>query len=226
MCIYIHTIISMWIYIYIHMMNECIYIILVNCGTEPYIMESSVAICWRFLLRRIETRKGILSHLRLIFWKSSCINSEHFISHPGLSRFVHYKHWMWQATLTEFVGETIFQTKKSSVVRQTARPPAGVPPSSFESASQSPRLRLPRKSKDHKLKNWPWGFYQKKRVNLDSIKKLQSGPPRWLTTSLYFVNAMCSCIPCTLDLPEIWTVAMAASQRLMEATGKLLQKSE
>ena len=35
------------IYIYIHMMNECIYIyiILVNCGTEPYIMESSVAIC-------------------------------------------------------------------------------------------------------------------------------------------------------------------------------------
>ena len=45
--IYIHTIISMWIYIYIHMMNECIYIyiILVNCGTEPYIMESSVAIC-------------------------------------------------------------------------------------------------------------------------------------------------------------------------------------
>ena len=60
MCIYIHTIISMWIYIYIHTYDEWvyIYIILVNCGTEPYIMESSVAICWRFLLRRIETRKG------------------------------------------------------------------------------------------------------------------------------------------------------------------------
>ena len=124
-----------------------------------HLLQYVDASCWDVLKPE---KAIILSHLRLIFWKSSCINSEHFISHPGLSRFVHYKHWMWQATLTEFVGETIFQTKKSSVVRQTARPPAGVPPSSFDSASQSPRLRLPRKSKDHKLKNWPWGFYQKK----------------------------------------------------------------
>ena len=164
MCIYIYTYNNKYvdIYIYIHMMNECIYIY--NSGQLRYWTIHYGVICCNMLTLLVETywnqeKAIILSHLRLIFWKSSCINSEHFISHPGLSRFVHYKHWMWQATCTEFVGETIFQTKKSSVVRQSARPPAGVPPSSFDSASQSPRLRLPRKSTDHKVKNWPWGFY-------------------------------------------------------------------